>query len=211
VDHTSVSAYASKAFLTNFGAFICSWFSRETAALSCRVENFVLPICGSASRVQQIEMVLIIRSLTWSWVHYSSSVLSCPSLTDHDFSSRNLPPFTSSTASDLSSPQSEDGMSASSVSRMFCNVIHPYLKPYMLRLKLFVILVWIFVCLGMSVIYRCCPTSRVSAVRFMLLCLLKIYINFRYHKCTNPLKTKGRMFYLKTHFVPRCKHFSSRL
>ena len=28
---------------------------------------------------------------------------------------------------------------------------------------------------------------------------------------TNPLKTKRRPLYLKTHSVPRCKHFSSRL
>jgi hypothetical protein len=27
----------------------------------------------------------------------------------------------------------------------------------------------------------------------------------------NPLNTKRRLFYLKTHFVPRSKHFSSRL
>jgi hypothetical protein len=27
----------------------------------------------------------------------------------------------------------------------------------------------------------------------------------------NPLKTKRRLVYLKTQFVPRCKHFSSRL
>ena len=27
----------------------------------------------------------------------------------------------------------------------------------------------------------------------------------------NPLKTKRRLFYLKTQSVPRCKHFSSRL
>ena len=27
----------------------------------------------------------------------------------------------------------------------------------------------------------------------------------------NPLNTKRRMFYLKTQFVPRSKHFSSRL
>jgi len=27
----------------------------------------------------------------------------------------------------------------------------------------------------------------------------------------NPLKTKRRLFYLKTQFVPRCKHFSSQL
>ena len=27
----------------------------------------------------------------------------------------------------------------------------------------------------------------------------------------NPLSTKHRLFYLKTQFVPRCKHFSSRL
>jgi len=27
----------------------------------------------------------------------------------------------------------------------------------------------------------------------------------------NLLKTKSRLLYLKTQFVPRCKHFSSRL
>jgi len=27
----------------------------------------------------------------------------------------------------------------------------------------------------------------------------------------NPLKTQGRLLYLKTQSVPRCKHFSSRL
>jgi hypothetical protein len=27
----------------------------------------------------------------------------------------------------------------------------------------------------------------------------------------NVLKTKGRPLYLKTQFVPRCKHFSTRL
>ena len=27
----------------------------------------------------------------------------------------------------------------------------------------------------------------------------------------NPLKTKGRLLYLKTQFVPRSKHFLSRL
>jgi len=29
--------------------------------------------------------------------------------------------------------------------------------------------------------------------------------------CINPLKTKGRLLYLKTHSVPRSKHISSRL
>ena len=29
--------------------------------------------------------------------------------------------------------------------------------------------------------------------------------------CFNPLKTKRRLLYLKTQFVPRSKHFSSRL
>jgi hypothetical protein len=49
---------------------------------------------------------------------------------------------------------------------------------------------------------------------------LKIYVCIR-TKCPpayvcvlvnfNPLKTKRRPLYLKTQFVPRCKHFSSRL
>ena len=29
--------------------------------------------------------------------------------------------------------------------------------------------------------------------------------------CFNPLKTKGRLLYLKTQFIPHSKHFSSRL
>jgi len=29
--------------------------------------------------------------------------------------------------------------------------------------------------------------------------------------CLNPLKTKRKIMYLKTQFVPRCKHFLSRL
>ena len=29
--------------------------------------------------------------------------------------------------------------------------------------------------------------------------------------CFNPLKTKRRLLYLKTQFVPRSKHYSSRL
>ena len=29
--------------------------------------------------------------------------------------------------------------------------------------------------------------------------------------CINPLNTKRRLLYLKTQFVPRSKHFSSRL
>ena len=29
--------------------------------------------------------------------------------------------------------------------------------------------------------------------------------------CLNPLNTKHRLFYLKTQFVPRSKHFSCRL
>jgi len=29
-------------------------------------------------------------------------------------------------------------------------------------------------------------------------------------EATNPLKTKLRLLYLKTQFVPRCKHFSCR-
>ena len=33
--------------------------------------------------------------------------------------------------------------------------------------------------------------------------IIRVYIN--------PLKTKRRLLYLKTHFVPRSKHFSSRL
>ena len=37
---------------------------------------------------------------------------------------------------------------------------------------------------------------------------LSIYFN---KQCFNPLKTKGRLLYLKTQSVPRCKHFSSRL
>jgi len=32
-----------------------------------------------------------------------------------------------------------------------------------------------------------------------------------FRKWFNPLKTKRRLLYLKTQFVPRCKHFSSRL
>ena len=32
-----------------------------------------------------------------------------------------------------------------------------------------------------------------------------------YHIVFNPLKTKRRPLYLKTQFLPRCKHFSSRL
>jgi len=39
-------------------------------------------------------------------------------------------------------------MSASSVSRVFCNVIQPHLNLYMLRLKSLVIFVWIFVVFG---------------------------------------------------------------
>ena len=32
-----------------------------------------------------------------------------------------------------------------------------------------------------------------------------------YHNFFNPLNTKRRLFYLKAQFVPRSKHFSSRL
>ena len=34
---------------------------------------------------------------------------------------------------------------------------------------------------------------------------------FDSHSHINPLKTKRRLFYLKTQFVPRSKHFSARL
>jgi len=34
---------------------------------------------------------------------------------------------------------------------------------------------------------------------------------WEYVPVINPLKMKGRLLYLKTQFVPRCKHFSSRL
>ena len=36
-------------------------------------------------------------------------------------------------------------------------------------------------------------------------------INETLYRIINPLKTKRRLLYLKTHFVPRSKHFSSRL
>ena len=42
-------------------------------------------------------------------------------------------------------------------------------------------------------------SKNISYVQVILLQLL------------NPLKTKRRLLYLKTHFVPRSKHFSSRL
>jgi hypothetical protein len=30
---------------------------------------------------------------------------------------------------------------------------------------------------------------------------------WKFHFCNDPLKTKRRLLYLKTHFVPRSKHF----
>ena len=53
-----------------------------------------------------------------------------------------------------------------------------------------------------------------------LFCTVKHYIGFRQYSWSwiinhyfiiNPLKTKRRLLYLKTQFVPRTKHFSSRL
>ena len=47
--------------------------------------------------------------------------------------------------------------------------------------------------------------------------LKNISLNFefefetRHNQLFNPLKTKRRLLYLKNHFVPRSKHFSSRL
>ena len=38
-----------------------------------------------------------------------------------------------------------------------------------------------------------------------------INISIRVNIKVNPLKTKRRLLYLKTQFVPRSKHFSSRL
>jgi len=38
-----------------------------------------------------------------------------------------------------------------------------------------------------------------------------LYTNHTYLLHLNPLKTKRRLIYLKTQFVPRSKHFSSRL
>jgi hypothetical protein len=40
---------------------------------------------------------------------------------------------------------------------------------------------------------------------------LPLPYQFEGTSCVNPLKTKSRPLYLKTQFVPRCKHFSSRL
>ena len=38
-----------------------------------------------------------------------------------------------------------------------------------------------------------------------------IPFNIKYTSKLNPLKTKRRLLYLRTQFVPRSKHFSSRL
>ena len=38
-----------------------------------------------------------------------------------------------------------------------------------------------------------------------------IYLAYKISAQFNPLQTKRRLFYLKTQFVPRSKHFSSRL
>jgi len=40
---------------------------------------------------------------------------------------------------------------------------------------------------------------------------LVTYIELSEMCVVNPFQTKSRMLYLKTQFVPRCKHFSSRL
>jgi hypothetical protein len=56
-----------------------------------------------------------------------------------------------------------------------------------------------------------CQNQRLSfASTTFRFCALKycFFLNWRLH---NPLKTKSKLFHLKTQFVPRSKHFSSRL
>ena len=55
--------------------------------------------------------------------------------------------------------------------------------------------------------------SGIGAVEVIteLLILLIEYNNGKHFVRLNPLKTKRRLLYLKTQFLPRSKHFSSRL
>jgi hypothetical protein len=51
-----------------------------------------------------------------------------------------------------------------------------------------------------------------SAIGHKLNCISLLDFKFAFSKWDiNPLKTKRRLLYLKTQFVPRSKHFSSRL
>jgi hypothetical protein len=54
---------------------------------------------------------------------------------------------------------------------------------------------------------QCSLLTAIVIQGFACYVFLTPYIHFSF----NPLKTKRRLIYLKTQFVPRCKHFSSRL
>jgi hypothetical protein len=64
---------------------------------------------------------------------------------------------------------------------------------------------WYFACMLVSLFYN--PETlntiegKTSRIRLAVVCCVLF----------NPLKTKRRPLYLKTQYVPRCKHFSSRL
>jgi len=55
--------------------------------------------------------------------------------------------------------------------------------------------------------HTCHQIDKFSDYLFIII----YYGTFKICLFFNPLKTKCRLLYLKTQFVPRCKHFSSPL
>ena len=70
------------------------------------------------------------------------------------------------------------------------------------------IYIYIYVCVCM---YLCVYVCVYMYVNLAPCGMEGVWLNMFERKILNPLKTKRRLLYLKTQFVPRCKHFSSRL
>ena len=78
---------------------------------------------------------------------------------------------------------------------------------------------WIVMPVLLSLCLPVCPSHRLHRTTRLPLDGLSLYTIFEYFSKTcreilsfiNRLKTKRRLFYLKTQFLPRSKHFSSRL
>jgi hypothetical protein len=107
-------------------------------------------------------------------------------------------------------------IAASFINLFFSDVSCPYFRRNIL-LQTFITKFHIFIIFDRWEIEYC--GSQVSFSYFDITLpyvskYLFISILSRYHlfiSCFNPLKAKHGLFYLKTQYVPRCKHFSSRL
>ena len=60
-----------------------------------------------------------------------------------------------------------------------------------------------------TVLSDCC--SVCCNVLRLIKNLISVYLNWHQLMLLNPLQTKRRLLYLKTQYLPRSKHFSSRL